>query len=146
MTTDAKAVQVPLWRVRLGLFGKSVRTNWAMFAENPIGLLGLGVILFFGLFALAHPILISTVWDPNVYDPVSGFDLETPYHPAAPSARHLLGTDPLGRDVLSQLMYSTRFEFALGILAAVVTITIATTIGAVAAYYGGLIDTLLMRP
>jgi peptide/nickel transport system permease protein len=145
MTTDAKAVQVPLWRVRLGLLGKSLRTNWAMFAENPIGLLGLGVIVFFGLFALAHPILINTVWDPVIYDPVSGFDLETPIHPAEPSARHLLGTDPLGRDVLSQLMYSTRFEFALGILAAVVTIAIATTIGAVAAYYGGLTDTLLMR-
>ena len=117
MTTDAKAVQVPLWRVRLGLFGKSLRTNWAMFSENPIGLLGLGVIVSFGLFALAHPILISTVWDPNIYDPVSGFDLEVPIHPSSPSARHLLGTDPLGRDVLSQLMYSTRFEFALGILA-----------------------------
>jgi peptide/nickel transport system permease protein len=145
MTTDARAVQVPLWRVRLSLLGKSLRTNWAMFTENPIGLLGLGVIVFFGLFALAHPILINTVWDPNVYDPVSGFDLETPIHPAKPSARHLLGTDPLGRDVLSQLMYSTRFEFLLGILAAFVTVTIATTIGAVAAFYGGITDVLLMR-
>jgi peptide/nickel transport system permease protein len=145
MTSDARAAQVPLWRVRLNLLGKSLRTNWALFSENPIGLLGLGVIIFFGLFALAHPILINTVWDPNVYDPVSGFDLETPIHPAPPSARHLLGTDPLGRDVLSQLMYSTRFEFALGILAAVVTLVIATTIGAVAAYYGGPTDSVLMR-
>jgi peptide/nickel transport system permease protein len=134
-----------MWRVRLGLFIKGLRTNWAMFSENPVGLLGLGVIVFFGLFALAHPILINTVWDPNVYDPVSGFDMEIAYHPSSPSARHLLGTDPLGRDVLSQLMYSTRFEFTLGIIAAVVTVLIATTIGAVAAYYGGLIDTLLMR-
>nr|HID13547.1 ABC transporter permease [Anaerolineae bacterium] len=145
MTTEAKAVQIPLWRVRLSLFLKSLRTNWALFAENPIGLVGLGVIVFYGLFALAHPILINTVWDPVIYHPVSGFDMEIAFHPSPPSARHLLGTDPLGRDVLSQLMYSTRFEFALGILSAVVTMAIATTIGAVAAYYGGVADMLLMR-
>jgi len=141
----AQRTYVPLWRVRLNLFLRSLRTNWALFTENPIGLIGLGVIIFYGLFALAHPILMKTVWDPKVYDPVSGYDIEIPYHPSPPSARHLLGTDPLGRDVLSQLMYSTRYEFALGILSAVVTVVIATTIGAVSAYYGGIIDTLFMR-
>jgi peptide/nickel transport system permease protein len=140
-----RPVYVPLWRVRLRLLARSLRTNWALFAENPIGLVGLGVITFFGLFALAHPILMNTVWDPIVYDPVSGFDLEIAFHPAQPSARHLLGTDPLGRDVLSQLMYSTRFEFVLGLIAALVTMTIATTVGAVAAFYGGILDILLMR-
>lgn len=145
MTTDAKIVSVPLWRVRLGLMAKSFRSSWALFAENPIGLLGLGVIVFFGLFALAHPILINTVWDPVIYHPVSGFDMEIAYHPATPSARHLLGTDPLGRDVLSQLMYSTRYEFILGILSAVVTMVISTVLGAVAAYYAGITDMLIMR-
>jgi peptide/nickel transport system permease protein len=124
---------------------RNLRGGWAMFAENPIGLLGLGAILFFGLFALAHPILMNTVWHPAIYDPVSGFDLEIAYHPSSPSAKHLLGTDPLGRDVMSQLMYSTRWEFILGILAATVTVLIATTIGALAAYFGGITDTLLMR-
>ena len=136
---------VPLWRVRLNLFLRSLRTNWALFAENPIGLIGLGVIIFYGLFALAHPILMNTVWDSKVYAPVSGYDMEVSFHPSPPSARHLLGTDPLGRDVLSQLMYSTRYEFALGILSAVITVVIATTIGAVSAYYGGFIDTFFMR-
>ncbi|MFC2030786.1 ABC transporter permease [Chloroflexota bacterium] len=145
MTSEAGVVQVPRWRLRLGLMAKNLRGGWAMFAENPIGILGLGVILFFGLFALAHPILMNTVWAPAIYDPVSGFDLEIAYHPSSPSARHLLGTDPLGRDVLSQLMFSTRWEFILGILAATVTVVIATTIGAVAAYFGGITDTLLMR-
>ena len=62
-----------------------------------------------------------------------------------PSLSHLLGTDPLGRDVLSQLMHSARSEFLLGLLAAVVTVTIGTTVGAAAAYYGGVVDTILMR-
>jgi peptide/nickel transport system permease protein len=152
----AKTTPVPLWRVRLSLFASRARTNWIIFAENPIGVLGLGVIVFFGLFALAHPILIATdkvtfglvkgpIWDPNIYDPVKGYDIEIAIHPAPPSARHLLGTDPEGRDVLSQLMVSTRFEFVLGILTAVVTVAIATTVGAVTAYYGGLFDTFIMR-
>jgi peptide/nickel transport system permease protein len=145
MTTGAQVLQKPLWRVRLNLFAKSLQTNWALFSQNPIGLLGLGVILFYGLFALAHPVLINTVWDPVIYHPVSGFDMTIAFHPAPPSARHLLGTDPMGRDVLSQLMFSTRYEFALGMIAAIVTMTIATTIGAVTAYFGGIVDMLLMR-
>lgn len=135
----------PLWRVRLRLYWKGLKENWALFAKNPIGLIGLGIILFFGLMALAHPILINTVWEPSVYDPVNGFDMNIALHPAPPSARHLLGTDPTGRDVLSQLMFSARFEFALGVIASLTTVFIATTIGAVAAYYEGVIDMLLMR-
>jgi len=88
---------------------------------------------------------MKTVWQPSVYDPVNGFDIEIAFHPSPPSARHLLGTDPLGRDVLSQLMFSTRYEFALGLISAIVTVLIATTVGAVSAYYGGIVDILLMR-
>ena len=142
---NSERVLEPLWRIRLKLFARGFKKNWALFAESPIGLIGLGVIVFFGLIALAQPILVNTVWEPKVYDPINGFDIEIPYHPSPPSARHLLGTDVLGRDVLSQLMYSSRFEFALGLISAIVTVLIATTIGAVSAYFGGLVDTLLMR-
>jgi len=145
ITASPETGYTPLWRVRLNLLKRGLKANWATFAENPIGLFGLGVIIFFGLFALAHPILMNTVWQPRIYDPVNGFDIEIAYHPSPPSARHLLGTDPLGRDVLSQLMFSTRYEFALGLISAIVTVVIATTIGAVSAYYGGIIDTLIMR-
>ena len=144
-TDRSDVLAIPVWRIRLKLFWRSLRNNAALFAENPIGLIGIGIIVFFALMALAHPILISTVWSKNVYDPVVGFDLEIPFHPAAPSPQHLLGTDPLGRDVLSQLMWSTRSEFALGVVAALVTVVIATTVGGVSAYYGGLLDTIFMR-
>lgn len=135
----------PLWRVRLRLFLRALRTNWSLFTENPIGLFGLGIILFFAVLAVLHPILMGWVWDPLIYDPVTGFDPLAAPHPAPPSARHWLGTDPLGRDVLSQLMYSTTAEFVLGIVAAVITVTIGTSVGAVAAYFGGLVDTFFMR-
>ena len=140
-----KPGEVALWRVRLSMFWSGMKVNWSLFTENPIGLIGLAVILFFGLLSIAQPILIATVWDPNIYDPVIGFDLEIPFHPSAPTARHLLGTDPRGRDVLSQLMYSARFEFGLGVVAAVITLFIATTVGALAAYFGGWLDSGLMR-
>ncbi len=173
----------PLWRIRLKLMWRGLGKNWALFTENKIGLIGLGIIVFFFLMLIAHPILMATVWSSTVYDPVIGYDeifidvtvvegqvkdplkeinldvawidydptlqvgdtLAILSQPAPPSRKHLLGTDPLGRDVLSQLMYSTASEFALGILAAIVTVVIATTVGAVSAYYGGLIDTFFMR-
>ncbi|MBN1147134.1 MAG: ABC transporter permease [Anaerolineales bacterium] len=148
MTQPSPSVQVqivPLWKVRLRLFWRSLRTNLALFTENPVGLVGLAIILFFFLLTIIHPILIKTVWDPNMYNPVVGYDASLVEHPAPPSAKHLLGTDPLGRDVLSQLMWSTRSEFILGLVAALVTVIIATTIGAVSAYFGGTVDILFMR-
>lgn len=140
-----KLREMPLWRVRLYLTWREIRNNWRLFSENKIGLIGLGIIIFFALMAIAHPILMKWVWDPTIYDPIVGYSFDEVVQPAPPSLRHPLGTDPLGRDVLSQLMYSTRSEFALGILAALITVTIGTTVGAVAAYFGGIIDTLLMR-
>ena len=132
-------------RIRLALLSRGLRSNWAIFAENKLGLIGLGIILIFALMALVYPLLIGAIWNPRTYDPIVGHDFNIVEHPAPPSPAHLLGTDPLGRDVLAQLMYSTGSEFALGIIAALVTVTIATTVGAVVAYYGGLVDTLFMR-
>jgi len=134
-----------MWRIRLGLWWRSLKESWVLFAENPIGLIGLGLLLFFAIMAIAHPILMNTVWERRIYDPVLGYDPMVAFHPAAPSARHLLSTDSLGRDVLSQLMHSTSSEFALGMVAAVTTVTIGTFIGAVSAYFGGIIDVIFMR-
>ncbi len=110
-----------------------------------MGVFGLGIIVFYALLALAHPMLMSSIWEPSIYDPVVGYSYDEVRQPAPPSPRHLLGTDPLGRDVLSQLMFSARSEFLLGLLAAIVTVTIGTSVGAVAAYFGGVVDMLLMR-
>ena len=135
----------PLWRVRAGLFFSSARRNWRLFAATRIGLVGLAIISLYALMAVLHPILMRTVWDPAVYDPVVGYAFDQTVQPGPPTPAHPLGTDPLGRDVLSQLMYSAGTEFLLGLAAAVITVTIGTTVGAVAAYFGGLVDTVLMR-
>ncbi len=71
--------------------------------------------------------------------------VEVELQPAPPDSKHWLGTDPLGRDILSQLMFGAKAAFGLGILAATVTVLIGTVVGSVAAFYGGRIDALLMR-
>ena len=132
-------------RAKMRLALRGFRESWTIFVESRIGVIGLTVIVVFALMAVSHPILMATIWDDTTYDPVTGYAFDQIEQPAPPSWAHPLGTDPLGRDVLSQLLSSTSSEFILGIVAALVTVTIATTVGAVAAYYGGIVDTLFMR-
>lgn len=132
-------------KARLALAARGLRRNWSLFASTRVGLIGLAIIILYALLAAAHPLLMRFAWEPSVYDPIIGYAFDETRQPAAPSLRHPLGTDPLGRDVLSQLMFSARSEFMLGLLAAVVTVTIGTAVGAAAAYFGGAVDALLMR-
>ena len=145
-----QASRLSLLRARMGAWLRQFGTGLRLFASNPLGMIGLFVILAFAAMAIAHPILMATVWNVGglegfqVYDPVAGFDFNV-IHPSPPSAAHLLGTDPLGRDILSQLMFSARNEFVLGLLAAVIVLIVATLVGVVSAYFGGFTDAVLMR-
>jgi peptide/nickel transport system permease protein len=169
-------------RNRLRVIGATTRENWILFKKNRIGVVGLVIIIVFGLAAIAHPILMATVWDPTIYGPVTGHSapeveltvveevtdpgseidlqraqlrhdpqaevgdtLTARVQPAPPSLRHPLGTDPNGRDVLSQLMVGAQTAFGMGFIAAITTVLFATVIGAVAAYFRGWVDTSLMR-
>jgi peptide/nickel transport system permease protein len=81
------------------------------------------------------------VWQHNRYDPITGYDTEL-VHPAPPSRLHLLGTDTLGRDVLSMLLAATTPTFIVGISAALTTAILGTLIGTVSAYRRGALDTV----
>ena len=63
----------------------------------------------------------------------------------APSLHHWMGTDDLGRDVLTRMLYGGRVSILIGVLAALVGASLGTAIGAVAGFYGGLVDNVLMR-
>jgi len=148
MATITNAQTIPIETARRGKIRRSwtnFKETWRLFVESKIGLLGLAIIIVYALLAMAHPILMRTVWNSQVYDPFLGVDPLVINNPSPPSAAHLLGTDPMGRDVLSQLMFSTRNEFVLGFVAAIITVILATSVGAVAAYYGGWPDALFMR-
>jgi peptide/nickel transport system permease protein len=118
------------------------RKSWRLFGQNRMAVAGVLLIVLFGLMSIAHPILRKTVWKKGIYDPVTGYDMKV-MHPAPPSPGHLLGTDTLGRDVFSMLLYATTPTFIVGIAAALSTATIGTVMGVVAAYFRGGIDTIL---
>ena len=70
---------------------------------------------------------------------------ESNVQPAPPSSRHLLGTDSLGRDIFSQIMEGSQVAFLLGLISAIIGVGISTLLGTAAAFYGGKLDTYLMR-
>jgi len=125
------------------VFWRRMRINWRHFRESKLALVGLVLIAIFALMAIIHPILIRTVWPRSVYDPITGFDMEVFPHPVPPSARHLLGTDTLGRDVLSRLLAATRPTFVIGLTAALATAVVGTLLSTVAAYFRGWVDLII---
>lgn len=123
---------------------KPPRGRWfPVLWAHPFGQAGLLIIALFGLMALIHPLLMATVWLPRIYHPTVGFD-DSISHPSPPSPRHLLGTDPMGRDVLSQLLYGARTSFGVGLMAGIVAAFLATVVGLSSGYWGGWADAILM--
>jgi len=117
------------------------RTARAVFG-SPTAVVGFALILLFGLAAIAHPILMKTVWPAKVYDPLIGYDFKV-LPPAPPSSAHLLGTDSLGRDVMSMILAASRSAWVVALVAAGVTGVLATFIGAMGAFFRGWIDGIL---
>lgn len=105
------------------------------FFKHHLAVTGAVVFLLIVLMAVLAPWLAPM--DPNRVDPVS--------FQSAPSAAHILGTDDVGRDVLSRLLYAARVSLSVGLGAVAIYVMIGTLIGAVAGFFGGWIDGVLMR-
>jgi peptide/nickel transport system permease protein len=131
-------------RIRFALTYRRLKGAWLEYKKSWMGLIGLGLIVVFAIMAVIHPILMDTVWPSGIYDPQVGFDLKI-LHPSPPSSDHLLGTDALGRDVLSRLLAATTSTFGLGLAAALAASVIGTIVGAYAGYYRGSVDSVLSR-
>jgi peptide/nickel transport system permease protein len=137
-----------IW-IRSGLAWRRFKMDWAVFSQSRLAILGLVLIAVFGLMAIAHPILLKTVWPRPIYDPVTGFDMMIFEHPTPPawveggSTAHLLGTDTLGRDVLSMLLAATTPTFVLGLTAALTTAIVGSIMAVTAAYFRGPVDTVI---
>jgi len=96
--------------------------------------MGIGIVLFFGGLALFAPFLAP-------FNPLAtGKDS---FH--RPDSRYLMGTDDLGRDLFSGVLWGARTSLLVGILAALTSTLIGVVVGALAGYYGGMTDDLLMR-
>ena len=119
-------VQAFRWRIK-GLRGR--------LANNPLAVTGLLIVGLLCLIALSAPWLAP-------YDPQA---IDTWHILESPSKAHLLGTDPLGRDCLSRLIYGARISLLVGIVAVGIATVIGTILGALAGFYGKWIDGLIMR-
>ncbi len=131
-------------RIRLALTLGRLKGAWLEYKKSSLGLIGLALIVVFAIMAVIHPILMDNVWPSGTYDPQVGFDPNY-FHPSPPSSDHLLGTDALGRDVLSRLLAATTPTFGLGLAAALSASVVGTIVGAYAGYYRGSVDSVLSK-
>lgn len=111
-----------------------MREVWRRFCTSRTGLVSMAIVLALVIAALAAPAVLP--FDPNN---ITGQVLQPP------SWEHPLGTDDLGRDVGTGVVYGVQVSLTVGILAAVAATLLGGCIGAVAGYYGGVLDLVVMR-
>lgn len=114
---------------------KKIVGGWRIFISSKMGLAGLIMIVAFLVMALGAPIITP-------YEPTATY-VGRPFEP--PSLKHPLGTDEAGRDVFSQIIYGSRVSLLVGFSAAFVSTMIGVLIGLISGYFGGVVDTILMR-
>ena len=111
-----------------------VRT-WRRFRRHRLAMAGLVFILLIAVMGIAAPLVAPQ-------DPIKT-NLSKALEP--PSATNWLGTDPVGRDIWSRTVYAIRISLSVGIVAVGISVVIAIVLGALAGYYGGAVDMLIMR-
>ena len=109
-------------------------TIWRRFKRHRLGMAGLFVAAVIGLAALLAPLIAP-------HDPEA---IVGPFA-APPSLDFWLGTDQIGRDMLSRLLYATRVSLLVGILATAISTAVGVVLGLVAGYFGGWLDMVIMR-
>ena len=134
LNTDRKLSERFRWISRL-------LEGWSIYRKSLLGKIGLTLLALFALMALCS--FIPPRVDP-MYQPMTGVDPEISYS-VGPSMRHWLGTDFMGRDILSQLLAGARIAFMVGVSAAFMSVVLGTAIGMIAGYMGRFVDTILMR-
>jgi peptide/nickel transport system permease protein len=108
---------------------------WKAFVRNRIAVIGLFLIAMLGLLALLAPMVAP-------YNPIEQHIID---RLQPPSAEYLLGTDELGRDLFSRLLYGARISLVIGFVAQSVSLTIGIVLGLLSGWYGGWIDDVIMR-
>lgn len=118
-------------------YKKSMGKFWSQYKESKMGMLGLAILIFFVFISVFAEVLA-----PYPVGPKEG-DRKAVLKP--PSAKYFLGTDELGRDLLSILLQGGRVSLTIGLMATLVTAIIGTLIGVSAGYFGGRTEEMLMR-
>lgn len=114
---------------------------WSAFRENRGAVIGLVVVALVVLVAIFAPVLAP-------HDPIEqykGFTKLPPFWMEKSDPRFLLGTDAVGRDMLSRLMYGARISLFIGLAVMLVSMVVGVTLGLAAAWFGGIIDVIVIR-
>ena len=119
-------------------------TFWTRLRRHKLAITGMVVLALIVVAAVFAKFLAP--FDPNYIDPAwQGNPLPPCFQDAAACAHHPLGSDEVGRDILSRLLFGARISLQVGIFAVVMEVVIGTILGGLAGYYGGWVDWLIMR-
>lgn len=108
---------------------------WRRFKRNHLAMVGLGILVLLVLTAVFAPLIA----------PFSITDRAVGHYREGPSLDHLFGTDTIGRDVFSRVVFGSRVSLKVGMVATAISLVIGLLFGATAGFFGGLLDTLIMR-
>jgi peptide/nickel transport system permease protein len=109
---------------------------WVRLARHRLAVVGLGVLALLYLMAIFAPVLSHGV-DPDALNLLQALQ--------GPSPAHIMGTDNYGRDIWTRILYGGRISLTVGLVSVGIALVVGTVIGSAAGYYGGLVDSVLMR-
>lgn len=108
---------------------------WNKFKRNKLAFVGIFILVFIVLACIIGPLFTGYGENQINYDAVK----------SPPTSANLLGTDNLGRDVLTRLMYGGRISIEVGFISVVIEVFIGVILGIISGYYGGFVDSIIMR-
>jgi peptide/nickel transport system permease protein len=121
------------------LLARKPRTLWSdafrQFRRHRLAMVGLFIITFFSVAVIIGPVIYPR--------PINDIDFSNNLEP--PSATYPFGTDDLGQDMLARVLYGGRVSLAVGLVAMVIAVTMGTALGAISGFFGGWVDTSVMR-
>lgn len=111
------------------------REAWKRFKRNRTALVGMSVVILLILIAIFAPLIAPYDYQAQDYSAMN----------QSPSWQHLFGTDTYGRDIFSRCIYGTRYSLVISLLCVIASLALGGTLGIVAGYFGGKVDSLIMR-
>lgn len=130
-----KKGRVSLWFEKNDSRIKDLKYSVKLFLKSPLAVLGLLIILFFVIVAVLAPYVA-----PYGSTERNWYAIMQP-----PSAEHLFGTDDMGGDVFSRILWGSRTSLMVGFVVVFVAIVLGSIVGGVSGYFGGIIDEIMMR-
>ena len=118
------------------IFPPYVVEIWKYFRKNKLALIGLTIMIVLALCAIFAPLITPSGYAEQKYlTEINGF----------PSAKHVFGVDAMGRDYFSRVIYGIRVSLSVGFITAIIALFIGVPLGALAGFFSGIVDWLIMR-